>query len=352
MNFLKQKFKDELCSEDSVFIENGQVRIRHRSWTALDIVEMAKTDDGKNTVFDELYHSWFEEYLERQIDIADEILKQFDLSDRFKKLSEFYCDSSVIPFVGAGLSIPSGYPGWTTFLKKQRKQTKIPLQDFEQLLTEGKYEKAAQIIMDEFGAGAFSEAMDSAFGCSHELYGPVELLPVVFKTSVITTNFDNVIYRSFENANAKFSEILIGNDSAEIRRKLLSNDPILLMLHGKATSGKGRILTESEYDNSYIYGNTLSKTIQVLCNSASLLFLGCSLTVDRTITEIKKFVEKEGHENLPKHYAFLEVPESDELRIARQNQLAEYHIYPIWYPANSHDESIEALLVKLWRAKK
>lgn len=352
MNFLKQKFKDELCSEDSVFIENGQVRIRHRSWTALDIVEMAKTDDGKSTVFDELYNSWFEEYLDRQIDIADEILQKFDLSDRFKKLSEFYCNSSVIPFVGAGLSMRSGYPGWTKFLKKQRKQTRIPEQEFEQLLKEGKYEKAAQVIMDDLGPASFSEAMDSAFGCSHELCGPVELLPAVFQTSVLTTNFDNVIQRSYENADIKFSEILIGTDSAEIRRKILTNTPILLMLHGKATSGKGRILTENEYNNSYDIDNTLGKTIQILCNSASLLFLGCSLTVDRTITEIKKFVEKEGHDNIPKHYAFLEVPESDELRIVRQNQLAECHIYPIWYPANSHDESIEALLIKLWRAKK
>jgi len=81
-----------------------------------------------------------------------------------------------------------------------------------------------------------------------------------------------------------------------------------------------------------------------------LLFLGCSLTVDLTLTCIQEYVNEEGHDHLPKHYAFLAEPDLDEERIQRQKKLSECHIYPIWYPQDAHDESIEALLVKLREA--
>ncbi len=45
------------------------------------------------------------------------------------------------------------------------------------------------------------------------------------------------------------------------------------------------------------------------------------------------------------NFAFLEVPDSD--RTARRKELAKAGIHPIWYPVRAHDESIEALLMKL-----
>jgi len=122
------------------------------------------------------------------------------------------------------------------------------------------------------------------------------------------------------------------------------------MLHGQATSGRDRILTKQEYDRHYSDGNTLKKTITALCNSKHLLFLGCSLTVDRTLACIREYVKEEGHDRLPKHYAFLAEPNSDEKRLQRHQELSECHIYPIWYPKDTHDESIEALLIKLHEA--
>jgi len=172
-------------------------------------------------------------------------------------------------------------------------------------------------------------------------------LPYIFSGSVVTTNFDNVIERSYHNADKPFFEKLSGCESQEIRRFLAVNTKFILMFHGKATSERGRILTQAEYDAHYVDGNTIHKTMKALCDSRSLLFLGCSLTVDRTITAIKEYVTEEGHGNLPKHYAFLEEPDSEEERIERQSQLAACHIYPIWFPVLTHNESIEALLTKL-----
>jgi hypothetical protein len=351
MRCLESKFKEDLSNEENLTVSNGQVVIRSRSWTAAEVIDLVgvKDDAGKNLLFDELFDDWLAEYKERQIEHADDILRQFELEDRFLLLSEAHRAHTVMPFVGAGLSMPSGYPGWTHFLRKQRRQTAILEADLDALLAQGQYELAAQQIANARGV-AFNEAVDGAFGCSRDLCGPVEMLPYVFPDSVVTTNFDNALERSYQNADKPFTEKLTGADSHQIRRRMLADERILLMLHGKATSGRNRILTQGEYDLHYTNGATLASTIHALCDSHNLLFLGCSLTVDRTLTAIKAKVEEVGHDNLPRHYAFLQEPATEELRLQRQDELAECHIYPIWYPADTHDESIEALLVKLHEA--
>ncbi len=346
MDYLEDIFKEELSDEDNVRVENGRVYIRSRHWSPIDIVEMARLPDGKNVLFDELFAEWLEERTENKLSEANEILEKYDQGDRFLKLSEEFNKGSVIPFVGAGMSVPSGYPGWTNYLRKQLVNTTISRQEFEALIDGGLYEEAAQQIADELGVG-FSEAVDSAFGCSRDLAGCVRMLPYVFPGSVVTTNFDNVLERSYTDAGRPFSAIMSGQDSASLRKNLAANNKLLIMLHGKVTSGEGRILTKDEYDEHYSHNNILEKVIKSLCDRNNLLFLGCGLTVDRTLTCLKEYVNEEGHENLPKHYAFLEDPDNDALRIQRQRQLSECHIYPIWYPKDMHDESIEALLIKL-----
>ena len=78
----------------------------------------------------------------------------------------------------------------------------------------------------------------------------------------------------------------------------------------------------------------------------SLLFLGCSLSVDRTISSMKEIVKEFTPEALPRHYALLELKSSDD-RITRKKHLSEANIFPIWYEEGEHDESVEALLLKL-----
>ncbi|MEI8012748.1 MAG: SIR2 family protein [Candidatus Omnitrophota bacterium] len=349
MKFLQDTFKAELSDDSNTRVEEGVVYIRSRYWTAVDILELARTADGRNEVFDELFDEWLQERIENKSAEADEILDNLDQHDRFLRLTEAYKADGIMPFVGAGLSIPSGYPGWTHFLRKKWSETLLPKSDLDELLINGHYEDAAQKLADSLEDALFSEVIDHTFGCSREpLAGAAGLLPYIFNGSVVTTNFDNVIERCYLSADKPFSEKLSGHDSSEIKRLLALNERFILKLHGKAITGNGRILTKSEYDIHYEGDYTIQNTIKAICASNSLLFLGCSLTVDRTIAVIKEYVNEQGHDNLPKHYAFLEEPAEASDRIKRNHDLAACHIYPIWYPQHLHDESIEALLMKLY----
>ncbi len=341
MKHLKPIFADALAQEQNLFVDKGRVHIRNKHWAPDEILEGMLDSDAYN----DLFLDWVQERKEELIESAKTILCEHGLQDRFGRLKEVYSRGAVVPFVGAGLSISSGYPGWTTFLKQHVRETAITPDEFDNILRAGQYEEAAQRLADALGP-AFNEAVENAFSRSREISGCVQLLPHAFDSCVITTNFDDVTKRCYELAGKPFSEELSGEHSRELPRKLAEGKRILLKLHGTSTSPRGRILTAAEYKKHYGDGENLQRAIEAIC-SKTLLFIGCSLTVDRTLTAIKSFVQANGHDNSARHYAFLPVPSNAAEKNARRDALVACNVYPIWYPEGAHDESIEALLLAL-----
>ena len=338
MDFLKGKFDEELFAEIE---DNGDVNIAGYPFKPdLILKEMDSTS------YDEAFSEWLDQRNERLLIKADEILELHDNRRRFNQLRQSHKRGAVIPFIGAGMSIPSGYPGWTKFLWQLRDETRVSKEALNNLISQGKYEKAAQLLADDMPAGSFDEAIEIAFGHDEDLVGPIQLLPYIFDTSVITTNFDDVIKRCYESSESPFTETLLGADARELPRYLTDGSKVLVKLHGKANSGLSRVLTYTEYQRHYGEGNSLLSVIEAI-STKTLLFVGCSLVVDRTIQTLIQHCETKGHDAVTRHYAFLSISE-DEDRLARRDDIVRANIFPIWYPANEeHDECIEALLRKL-----
>jgi hypothetical protein len=332
MDYLLHQFHDYLNEE-------GEIDVAGYSFSR-DLVLKELEEEG----YKEAFNEWLAQRKTDNLNRANEILDKFDNRRRFKKLKEIHSRDAITPFVGAGLSMPSDYPGWTSFLYEVLEETTVNCGDFNLTILNGEYEEAAQMLCDSLRAGCFLEYVENAFGAHLELLGAVQRLPTLFKNAVITTNFDSVLTRCYDQFNLSFEEVLLGADAEEFPRALGENKRVLVKLHGKANSSKKRILTKSEYDQHYDNEKGLETVIEAISNR-TLLFLGCSLTVDRTLQCLARIVERKGHENVPRHYAFLKLSEGDD-RLARRDQLAAANIYPIWY-TDDHDESIEALLEKL-----
>lgn len=231
MKHLKPIFADALAQEQNLFVDKGRVHIRNKYWSPDEILEGMLDPDAYN----DLFLDWVQERKEELIESAKTILDEFGLQDRFGKLKEVYARGAVVPFVGAGLSVSSGYPGWTAFLKQHIRETAIDTNEFDQILRAGQYEDAAQRLADALGP-AFNEAVENAFGRSRDISGCVQLLPHVFDSCVITTNFDDVTKRCYEAVGKPFSEELSGEHSRELPRKLAEGKRILLKLHGTSKS--------------------------------------------------------------------------------------------------------------------
>lgn len=333
--FLKKIFEEEINSEGNVKIID------------LDFERSQILRELEPTSYEVAFDDWNDERRKRLSEKGSDIIKQYDNATRFEKLKKSYKANSVTPFVGAGMSMSSKYSGWTSFLIKIRQESDVEESTLSNLLTEGKYEEAAQILYDDLGAELFNEHVENEFSSSKEIKGAVCFLPDYFEnSSVITTNFDNILECLYVD-DKKFDFIRTGKQLNEIIRQLLDGNKILIKIHGDCKQVADRVLTLNEYESTYNEKSVLDSFFNRIIYRGALLFLGCSLSNDRTFQLIKEITHREGAHTLPRHYAFLEEIRDDRLRVKRKKELARANIFPIWYPEGEHDESIEALFIKL-----
>ncbi|MDD0823046.1 SIR2 family protein [Mannheimia sp. AT1] len=333
-SYLERKFINELNDEGIIDIRGIQFE-RDQILSTLD-----------KPAYDDVFNEWLNDYKSRKLEKGEELLELYNNKVRFNKLKSIFKQNQIIPFIGAGLSIPTGLPAWRTFLENVQKETLTSFYAFIQLLNNGEFEEAAQMLDDD-SSTYLQEQLDNTYGNNFnidDIDGVIQRMPEFFpNTSIVTTNYDCLLKIIYENNGSSFAHYLIGLDATEFPRLLSSGQRILLQLHGSHTSRNKRILTTNEYNRHYGENNTISNCISQLF-SKSILFLGCSLSTDRTIKTLQEIVCEKGSDNLARHYAFLSVGEmSDSERIARQQELAKANIFPIWYN-DDHDECIESLL--------
>lgn len=325
-------------AEDLIRFEDGHVHIHEGHWAPQDLL-LAMGKDA----YEKEFRSWLTNYREQLLERAHEMLEQFDQEGRFNALKASYRRDALVPFVGAGMSMPSNYPGWTGFLRKLRARTAIEEGALNAMLARGEYEEAAQALADALGQARFNEQVENTFGSENALEGPVQLLPYMFKGPVVTTNFDDVLKRCYERMECAFAETLLGPQAQDFPRVLATGKPFLTKLHGSATFAFNRVLTKAEYDHAYADPRTLQRVVKALC-TRTLLFMGCSLTVDRLLVCLRDHVASEGHEGVARHYAFVDAPPTAPEMQEREAALATFNIYPIWYNKGEDSSEIEALL--------
>lgn len=339
MNFLKDDFLEQISADID---KDGNVLIERMPFSPSRIL----LDDEE--AFDAAFTAWCDDKKQERLSKADEILELHDNADRFKTLKQSYARGSVTPFVGAGLSIPSGYPGWTSYLYQLRRETTVSEAKLDSFIGKGEYEEAAQALYDAMPPDAFDEHLENKFDTKDEpLSGCVRYLPHCFTSSVITTNFDGVLKRCYDDFRKPFDEELLGADAIELPRLLGRNKNVLVKLHGKANTARSRVLTKAEYDAHYGAATKLGDCIQAIAGK-TLLFLGCSLSSDRTVKCLQKIREESGSAAAVRHYAFIPIGDDNDERLRRRDELVKANIFPIWYPEDeNHDECLMALLSKL-----
>lgn len=332
--YLERKFINELNAE-------GVIDIRGIEFTRDQVLSTLDKD-----AYNDIFNEWLNDYKLRKLEQGRNILKLYSNQSRFNTLKSIFERNQIIPFIGAGLSLPTGFPLWRDFLVQVQKESSVNQEEFSSLLRDGKFEEAAQLL-DEHSAAHLQEQLDNEYGKPFridDIDGVICRLPEFFpNSSIVTTNYDSLLKVIYENNNKSFNHYLFDLNAIEFPRLLSSGQRVLLQLHGTHTTKAKRILTVDEYNRHYNENNTISNCIYQLF-SKSILFLGCSLSVDRTIKTLQEIVSERGSDNLARHYAFLSLDKmSDADRIKRQEELAKANIFPIWYD-DDHDECIEALL--------
>lgn len=257
----------------------------------------------------------------------------------------------VIPFVGAGMSKSAGLPEWKEYLLGLCGDAGLAQEAIrERLELRGEYEGVMNDIVAALTFARFERDFERSFRTPDEVGGAVAMLPKLFDCSVITTNFDRVLERVYENETKAFVEKVTGRGQANaFFRAIPAGERYLLKLHGNIDNAAERVLNQTEY--SAAYGNEgdinmtfpLPKLLRRLFTSYSFLFLGCSLSADRTIQTFMRVASDEGPDSLPHHYALLACPADADKRRVIDQRLADAHITPLWYPEDEH-EHVEQIL--------
>lgn len=260
----------------------------------------------------------------------------------------------VIPFVGAGMSVPFNLPDWKELLIRLAPDDLVKRQ-VEARLAKGEYEEAAEDMLRLRGSNAFQAAIDFTFG--PEKLGALperaalRLLPALCPGPVLTTNFDSVLEKVFEAERQPFDRTIVGTKLDRLREAFHKRLHVLIRLHGEATDRTDLVLTSSGYQAKYDDDHLLESVLRVAMMHP-LLFLGYSLKKDRPVLALQKLTDEFRNvkaEALIAHYAVLEFPSDDSERRSRLQELDRLCVRPIWYPTEQHDQIRELLelLIKL-----
>ena len=331
-----------------------QLRFRLRDGTEEETVYLGASEllplvvSKEFDIYDQEFINWRDgDWKPRQNELRDELLGYSGNRNRYLDLTEAVRRQQVVPFVGSGMSVLCGLPTWAEFLKQTAEYAQCDQLELDQLICCSSFEEAADLLSISMNPTLFAERVEHNLRINDSSYinGAVCLLPNLFPDLVLTTNLDNVLEHLYRLCNVPFSHTLSGSKLSYYQQLKNPAERFLIKLHGDYQDQEGRVLLSNEYDEAYAENSPVREEVTLLYQQNSLLFLGCSLGPDRTVQLINEVAGSGA--DMPRHYAFLETPDSNSDRIARENFLTERRIFPIWYNL-PHDEAIVALLDGLY----
>jgi len=223
-------------------------------------------------------------------------MEALEVVDRFGRHVDA---SSATVFVGAGLSMAAGYPGWTELVEPMRAELGVaPLQDLPQL---------AQYFADtapggrEHLEGRVRSALEAIANPpptpSHLL---LSQLPV---TEIWTTNYDSLIERAVTDAQVFVEDAELASVAVEPGKRRLYK------MHGSLDPPSALVLTRDDYERYPVTHPRFWALLQAQFLTRSFLFVGFSFT-DPNMEVVFRLVRLLTADVQREHFAVLKRPAS------------------------------------------
>jgi hypothetical protein len=259
----------------------------------------------------------------------------------------------LVPFLGAGVSTAFGLKDWRTLLS-----TAAPphlSRRVEALLDENDYEGAAETLLKELQPDGFQNMVAQSAGDGNLktfdfCQGMVAILPLLASGPVVTTNFDRILEYAFEANQAPFESVVSGPRPDLIVDALHGNRRVLIKLHGDWQDRVGRTFAESDYAANYGQSQPerkrelLASAARLIFSSRSVLFIGASLSLDRTVEVLKQV-----HADYAgiRHFSITSLPPKARDFHRKERHFRDLGVLPLWYVARTakdHIQQVERLV--------
>ena len=282
--------------------------------------------------------------------------------ENFDCLKQQLQGNHILPVIGAGLSYPI-YPLWSDLLKriaadsspKGKKQVYSMLSKAYLETHTSAFEDAAGLLLKDWGKKAFCKRLQNAFSPS-DLYKPdnqellqrmsVSVLPELFSNNMLlTTNYDHVIEECYRQKGLCLSHgDALDHEKITHWLRMSIGRPLLIKLHGDADKMETTaILDPQSYDAAYEENSDLVQTLRQSFQQKCILFLGCSLQRDRTMT----ILEDVSAPGISHFTVFASSPQRQKQQELIR-RLGNRCIFPILYPDGKHD-CVRVILEELLR---
>lgn len=187
---------------------------------------------------------------------------------RYPALEQAIRDEACVLFVGAGMSLGAGMPGWNDLIARLSSELGIePGGDVDNL-------DLAQWYRDRFGRERLGEVLSSTFGVPGLPTLAHYLLMALPCRHVITTNYDRLLEDTLTGLK-KYPVPVI--EQHEVARTGGSGVVYVVKLHGDAHQPRDIVLTRDDYDAFFTRRPAMALLLEGLLLNRTFFFVGYSL---------------------------------------------------------------------------
>lgn len=203
---------------------------------------------------------------------------------------------NVVPFVGAGLSAPSGLPTWGELLAAvvNTASDDYGLPQLRTLFESGRLSSIdapeLQRVLD--GTSFFlSDYVISRFNRPAQPNNYHALLGQLRLDTIITTNYDKLIERFFESRSEAVHAIWMDSHVSQYNER---NALQIVKMHGHVDDPQSIVLSSRDYASYVASRSLVYALVSVLFSTRTILFLGCSLSDPNVLTLLSDLRRRTG----------------------------------------------------------
>lgn len=266
------------------------------------------------------------------------------MDPNIENLKKDYLSNKVVPFIGAGLSVPFKVPTWKNLIEEITKKYAVGENEFLINMVEIKLKSfdfwsAIDLIKDFAKLNDYDIQSEIVEIIKREqielsdnsLHNYNDLKGMNFQV-YLTTNYENLIYEYL-----RFRNIPILLKDINFNTQNLFDEQRIFHLHGTISNPGTIVISKQSYDELY-KNEKYENLLKAITSSKKLLFLGFSFD-DQFI---KRLILDHKHLFNGDHYIILDNPSDDKIRELKDI----YGLKTIKYDSNKtpHNEAIRKIL--------